>query len=236
MLNPNLHKPILIGILKSVYGDVELSPLLGLKGGTAAYLFYGLDRFSVDLDFNLLHEGKDDFVLERVSGYLKEFGTVRDQQKKHFTLFCLLSYEKGQHGVKIEISRRALPARYEIKDYFGISMRVMVQDHMFAHKLMAMCERKRPANRDLYDVWFFFRKLWPINVQVLEERSGLSFQQYLKQAIAHVEKVDNGNILDGIGELLSEKQKIWVKEHLKEDLLFQLRLRLQMEQENTEGR
>ena len=40
-------------ILKDIYTDVSISPLLGLKGGTCAYFFYGLPRFSVDLDFDL---------------------------------------------------------------------------------------------------------------------------------------------------------------------------------------
>ena len=233
MLDPDLHKPRLVGILKRIYGDPDLSPLLGFKGGTAAYLFYGLDRFSVDLDFNLLDESQEDFVLNRVGSYLKEFGDLRDQQKKHFTLFCFLSYQKGQHNIKVEISRRAIPGRYELKNYLGISALVMGQEDMFAHKLMAMCDRKRPVNRDLYDVWFFFHKLWPLNEKIVEERSGLTFQQYLKRAIEHVEKIEKRNILNGIGELLTEKQKFWVKDHLKEDLIFRLKLRLQMEEEAT---
>jgi len=36
-------------------------------------------------------------------------------------------------------------------------------------------------------------------------------------------------ILAGMGELLDEKTKNWVKLHLKEDLLFFLKLRLETE-------
>ena len=43
-------------ILKDVYTDVSIAPLLGFKGGTCAYFFYGLPRFSVDLDFDLFSQ------------------------------------------------------------------------------------------------------------------------------------------------------------------------------------
>ena len=47
------HKTILFQILKDIYSNTAISPYLGFKGGTAALMFYGLDRFSVDLDFDL---------------------------------------------------------------------------------------------------------------------------------------------------------------------------------------
>ena len=42
------HKNILIKILKDIYTDSSLGPLLGFKGGTAAYLFYDLNRLLAD--------------------------------------------------------------------------------------------------------------------------------------------------------------------------------------------
>ena len=60
------HKTILFQILKDVYSDTTIAPFLGFKGGTAALMFYGLDRFSVDLDFDLLDESKEDHVFEKV--------------------------------------------------------------------------------------------------------------------------------------------------------------------------
>ena len=48
------HKTLLFQILKDIYLDTSISPYIGFKGGTAALMFYGLDRFSVDLDFDLL--------------------------------------------------------------------------------------------------------------------------------------------------------------------------------------
>jgi predicted nucleotidyltransferase component of viral defense system len=50
-MDNNKHKMYLIQILMDVYSDRELAVNMGFKGGTAAMLFYGLPRFSVDLDF-----------------------------------------------------------------------------------------------------------------------------------------------------------------------------------------
>jgi len=54
MLNKEKHQLIMGQILKDIYTDTSIAPLLGFKGGTCAYFFYGLPRFSVDLDFDLL--------------------------------------------------------------------------------------------------------------------------------------------------------------------------------------
>lgn len=59
MFDKNKHKIILVKILKNIYSDKDLRNVLGFKGGTALFLFYGLPRISVDLDFNLLDEKKN---------------------------------------------------------------------------------------------------------------------------------------------------------------------------------
>jgi len=43
---------------------------LGFKGGTAAHLFYGLGRFSVDLDFDLFNEDKETIIFEKTEKIL----------------------------------------------------------------------------------------------------------------------------------------------------------------------
>jgi hypothetical protein len=53
-LDISIHRTILIQILKDIYTDTSISPFLGFKGEMAALFFYDLDRFSVDLDFDLL--------------------------------------------------------------------------------------------------------------------------------------------------------------------------------------
>ena len=54
MLNKAKHQLLMTQILKEIYSDIEISSTLGFKGGTCAYFFYHLPRFSVDLDFDLI--------------------------------------------------------------------------------------------------------------------------------------------------------------------------------------
>ncbi|MFH0925077.1 MAG: nucleotidyl transferase AbiEii/AbiGii toxin family protein, partial [bacterium] len=46
-------------ILRDIYSNISICPLLGFKGGTCAHFFYNLPRFSVDLDFDLFHNDKE---------------------------------------------------------------------------------------------------------------------------------------------------------------------------------
>lgn len=226
-LNIPEHKNILLRILKDIYYDTSISPFLGFKGGTAALLFYNLPRFSIDLDFDLLDETKEEYVFLRVEQIIKNYGKIKEARKKRFNLFFLLSYEEKAQNIKIEINKRPFGSQYELKTYLGISMLVMKKEDMFANKLMAMYERIGKTNRDIYDVWFFLEKNWPINKEIVKKRSGMSFRDLLKKCIFSLKNIEDRHILSGMGELLDIKQKAWVKNHLKQDTLFLLRLYLE---------
>lgn len=228
-LNISVHKTILFQILKDIYSNTKIAPFLGFKGGTATLMFYNLDRFSVDLDLDLLDESKEDEVFTEIIEIAKKYGTLKESYKKRFNLFCLLSYEDKSHNIKIEINRRQFGSKYEIKNYLGVSMQVMVQEDLFAHKLMAMHERISKTSRDIYDVWFFLSKRFPINKKIIEERSGVSFNQLINKCIQQLEKFNNRNILNGLGELLTPSQKNWVKAKLREETINLLKLRLENE-------
>jgi len=221
------HRNILIKILKDIYTDPSVGPLLGFKGGTAAYLFYNLGRFSLDLDFDLLKESKADYVFSRVKEIVNQYGKVKQAQKKKFTLFILLSYKPGMPNIKIEINRRNFGSRYEIKTFLGIPMKVMVKEDMFAHKLVAMYERRGKATRDIFDVWFFLKNGWGINEGIIKKRTGVTLKEFLKECINLIQKIPEKGILGGMGELLDEKTKRWAKTNLKKDLLFLLNLKLE---------
>jgi len=227
MLDRNIHKTVLLQILKDIYTDTSLGPILGFKGGTAANFFYDLGRFSVDLDFDLLKEDKEAFVFEKIEKILHEYGTIKDNYRKKHTLLFVISYDKQFQNIKVEISRRIFDSRYELKNYLGISVLIMVKEDMFAHKLVAVLERTKTANRDVYDIWYFLKNRWPINIEIVEKRTGMNFKDYLKKCIEFVESLSDRNILSGMGELLDEKQKAWAKTHLRKDTVFLLKVRLE---------
>ena len=225
-INITLHKNIMLQILKDIYSDTSISPFLGFKGGTAAYVFYGLERFSVDLDFDLLDEDKRDYVFTKIEQIVKNHGKMKEARKKRFSLFYLLSYEEKSQNIKVEINCRSFGSHYEIKTYLGISMLVMVKEDMFAHKLMAVYERFSKANRDIYDIWFFSKNNWPINKDIVESRAKMSFRDLLQKCVDLLEKTSDRNILSGMGELLDEKQKDWAKKKLRTEAIFLLKLLL----------
>jgi len=237
-LNQIKHKTVLIRILKELYSRFEIGPLLGFKGGTAAYLFHGLDRFSVDLDFDLLSSGKEDYVFNEVKSILEKFGTVKTADKKRFSLIYILAYadkEFEAQNIKVEINKRNFGSRYEIQSYLGIPIKVMVREDMIANKLVALYERIGMTNRDVYDSWFFLSKGWAINTEIVEKRTGMTFDDFLVASIEIVNQLSSSQMLSGMGELLTDKRKAWVKNKLKDELIFQLNLLRATYKENTAG-
>lgn len=224
MLDPNQHKAILIKILKEIYTHPVLRIAIGFKGGTSAFIFYNLPRLSVDLDFDLLDETKKSEVFTSLAKILPKFGSVTDATDKRFTIFFLLNYQKGERNIKIEISKRKTISEFEVKHYLGIPILTMKQKDITANKLSALIGRKKLASRDLFDLWFFLNNDWRINESIVKEKTGLTLNKALYQAIQKVAKVRSDLLLQGIGEMINTKQKTWVKTHLKNELLFQLKL------------
>lgn len=228
-LNISVHKTILFQILKDIYSNTTIAPFLGFKGGTATLMFYNLDRFSIDIDLDLLDESQEDEVFTEIIKIIKKYGILKEEYKKRFNLFFLISYEDKDHNIKIEINRRQFDSKYELKTYLGVSMLVMVPEDLFAHKLMAMHERIGKTSRDIYDVWFFLSNRFPINKEIVEKRSGMSFNQLLRKCVLQLKRFNNSQILDGLGELLTSSQKNWAKAKLKEETISLLKLRLESE-------
>lgn len=230
MLNKEKHQLIMGQILKDIYTDISISPLLGFKGGTCAYFFYSLPRFSVDLDFDLLEATKEnqEAVFAKIVSILSKYGQIKDQHVKRFTTFALLSYGDDDHNIKVEINVRQLAENmkdlYEMKEYLGISMMAAKQDYLFGGKLAALTLRTEPAMRDIFDIQYFAKNHWDINEEVVKKLTGKTAKEYLPDCIAFIEKIKESQMLRGLGELVdSEKQKDWVRSHLKDEAIFMLK-------------
>lgn len=228
-INYSKHKNILLQILKDIYSETAIAPHLGFKGGTAAHLFYDLNRNSVDLDFDLLDETKEQVVFEKIQQIAQSYGRILDSRIKRFNLMNVVSYDTKSQNIKIEVNRRDFGSRYEMKTLLGISMLVMVREDMFAHKIMAMHERVGKTSRDIYDVWYFLKNNWPLNRGIVEQRSGMPLKDFLQKCIDQLEKMNNKNILVGLGESLSDRQKDWARAKLRSDTIFLLKARMESE-------
>lgn len=229
MLNKEKHQLIMGKILRDIYSDVSISSLIGFKGGTCAYFFYGLSRLSVDLDFDLFltDETVQKSLFKKIERILRKYGEIKNRYIKRNTIFLLLSYGKDDHNVKIEINTRSLipdiKEHYQLKEYLGISMLVGTKEYLFSSKLVALTLRSSTAMRDIYDIWYFAKNNWDINQKVIRLITKKNIEEYLNECILIIEQVQDNQILQGLGELVSEKQKKWVKMNLRKEAIFLLK-------------
>jgi hypothetical protein len=100
----------------------------------------------------------------------------------------------------------------------------MKKPYLFAHKLCAIKDRSELVSRDLYDAHFMFQQRFPMAEEIIRLRTGMKPADYFKTLTQFIPKhITEKNVLQGLGELLDETQKQWVKKHLVEELLFYLR-------------
>ncbi len=217
------HKIYLTNILIDFYKDSVLATMLGFKGGTAALLFYNLPRFSFDLDFDLMtvYSKESEELLNRITKILSLKYEIKDQSSKRNTIFWLVSYEKYSSNIKIEISTRDNPYNhYNSIPFYGVALQVMDIKDMIAHKLVAVLERSSIANRDLFDIHYFLSSQYAgdINYDIIKFRTGKDPKDFYISLLNFIEHVNASTILSGLGEILDEKQKIWVKSKLIKEL------------------
>lgn len=187
----------------------SLSNHLAFKWGTLCYFLYELPRFSTDLDFDII--GYDDSMWLQIKLLLQKFASIKDVYDKHNTLFYLLDYGADHKNIKVELSKKSTPYdTYEIQSFFGTPIRAMTKESLFANKLLALDRRLK--NRDIFDVWYFFSKQRQFDHNLIEFHSKLSIKDFLKQLrekiIWHYKP---SNILAEIGDLISDKQKEFMK-------------------------
>lgn len=85
-MDKNKHKLYMAQILGLIFKDKDLCNVMAFKGGTSLMFFHNLNRFSTDLDFNLLNSDKLDLVYDKVRAILTRFGTIDDEAKKFMAL------------------------------------------------------------------------------------------------------------------------------------------------------
>jgi hypothetical protein len=141
---------------------------------------------------------------------------VKDSYNKEHTIFLLLDYEMNEMNIKIEINKRTRKNdHFSFILLFGTQVLCMEEREVFTNKLIALLERKRTASRDLFDVHFFLSKGIQINEALLQERTGKQAGEYLEEVKKFIiQHFNSTNLLAGLGELIDEKQKYFVKERL----------------------
>ena len=222
-MNNNKHRFYLTQILTAIYSDRELSRCLGFKGGTALMFFHNLPRFSVDLDFDLLTIEKAEQVYKKVKEILLNYGKIADEAQKFFGDLLALNYEFGERNLKIDISHRKIYAEYEIKNLLGISIKTMKISDMFSHKLVTLLGRKEIADRDIFDCWWFMSRQTPVKTVIIENLTQKTYSDYIQACIHAMENLPKRSLLYGLGELLEQDMKPFVRNRLRTEILTLLR-------------
>lgn len=190
------HKIQMYRLLETLLADSVLSNQLQFKGGTCASLRGILDRFSVDLDFDLPDREQKLTIREKCRAIFKKLNLeVKDQSQHHLQFF--LKYPAGayeRNTLKLEINDEASPKnRYEKIHLRELNLYCNAEtiDTMVANKLVAATVRyekhNQIAGRDFYDLHHFFMQGLTVNHAVVEDRTGITYAQYLSKLISFID-------------------------------------------------
>jgi predicted nucleotidyltransferase component of viral defense system len=220
------HEHYMKSILQSVFSD-EIGQFLAFKGGTLAYLCFGLDRFSTDIDIDLLDKSKEQLVIQKMREILPLYGEIKNETLGSLLHRRVFRYDERSMNIKVELNKRKLTGNdYEIQTIKDTPIRCMTRETSIAHKLLALSERF--YNRDLYDVHFFFKNHFSFKEEIILERNGKSAQHLIHMLIQELPKhFTENSVLAGLGEVLTDKQKSRVKAHLLDKTLALLKQYLQ---------
>jgi len=179
-------------------------------GGTMLRLCFGLNRFSVDLDFWLIKKIDTSKLFNNLKKYLNQFYTIKDCANKFYTLLFELKSPSYRRSLKIEIRKKPKKIKTEsviaYSPYSNIQvfLKVVSLEDMMQAKINSLIDRKEI--RDAFDIEFLFKK--GINLP--------SSTQILRKIIEVIESFDQKDYKVKLASLLLEKErKYYVKENFK---------------------
>ena len=200
-----LHKSFLNRVLMEIIDRPILAQHLAFKGGSCASMLGYLDRFSIDLDFDVL-KNPDEVILREE--FHKSFDTldlkVTGEYEK--VLFFQLRYPNDpgkRNTLKVSASNLQVHANQYQVQYFAEIDRLMKSqtiETMFANKLVAITERYELhhsiAGRDIYDIHHFFIHGYAYHAPIIQERTGLGYKDYLSRLIQFIRDHVTQTVID----------------------------------------
>lgn len=226
-----IHKAWLYRLLSAILDDLDLSGQIYFKGGTCAAMLGFLDRFSIDLDFDVNIKADKKMINRKLLMIFNRLD-LKLKQKSSKTMFYLLKYQSALELrntlklslIDLEIKTNIYQTLYlsEINRY----AKCQTKETMFANKLVAITDRyyknKTIAGRDLYDVHYFFIQGYQYHKPIIKERTGIEPEKYLKKLINFIDREYTNRIISqDLNFLLPEKKfKIIRKVLKKETLMF----------------
>ena len=157
-------------VLREIFNS-QAGDRLVFKGGTALRIFYGLPRYSDDLDFSLSGSLRYGSFIKAAEAIKKKYPVMKisDIWDKRNTYICEYrikeDWQKEAFSLKLEVSKRGRVKKkeYELKmaesPDFGIQLLGMVctAESIYSDKIKAVSGRDEP--KDYFDLWFLSQML-----------------------------------------------------------------------------
>lgn len=231
------HKLQLYRLLMAILDNRQLSQNIYFKGGSCAAMLNWLDRFSLDLDFDLNPQADQSLLRKALIAIFKKLNLeIKEQSPK--SLFFILRYQTSRPDWQTKSSpRQTLKLGiidYPIKanDYQALFLAEIdryavcqTRETMVANKLVSLTDRFEKYNviagRDLYDIHYFLSQGYSYKKEVVEERKKNPIDQYLHELKEFIkEKITAKIISEDLNYLLPYEKFRAVRKTLKTETIF----------------
>jgi predicted nucleotidyltransferase component of viral defense system len=185
-----IHKSYLNRILIEIADSPILSQTTQFKGGTCAAMLGYLDRFSVDLDFDIVKTADEKILNNEFTHIVKNLG-LEIITKAPTTLFYQLKYHgkpEGRNSLKVSFIKPEIDSNdYKVRHFPEINRLLNSQtvESMFANKLVAVMDRYQKhstvAGRDVYDIHHYFTSGYSFKPEIIKDRTGKEPAEYLRE-------------------------------------------------------
>lgn len=183
---------------------------LVLVGGTMLRLCFGLERFSVDLDFWIVREMDTDKLFKELKESLSSDYVLKDCADKFYTLLFEIQSANYPRSLKIEIRKQSKKIHteqaiaYSKYSTIQVLLRVISLEDMMREKIRAFLERKEI--RDIFDIEFLLKK--GINLNYPED--------ILKRVLKEIDTLSKKDYTVKLGSILEENlRKYYISENFK---------------------
>jgi predicted nucleotidyltransferase component of viral defense system len=200
---------------------------MAFKGGTALKLFFGLPRYSEDMDYDLLPEKSPQELYQIARDVIrKNRWEITDEAIKHYTILFELRFSGIERSfrVKIEISTREKIIDTTIMSLRGVGILTLEPTFLMTEKLLTFLDRE--AGRDIFDAWFILNNAYPLNGRMIEKSFGDELHFY-QAILTKVENSDRRKIFRDTGKLLGQEYRNWMKTSFIDDFSILLRNRIE---------
>lgn len=227
-----IHKAMMYRLLMGLLDNDHIANSVHFKGGTCAAMLGYLDRFSVDLDFDLKQTAEKSSLAPHLSSIIRTAGMQISKQSTS-ELFFIVRYhapQSNRNTLKLSIIDQPVEANeYAVSYLKEIDRYASCQtiETMFANKLVSLIDRyekyRTIAGRDVYDIHYFFSQGYKYRKEIIEERTKLSTEVYLKKLVSFIkDQVTNRIIQQDLNYLLPFDRFQTIQKTVKTETLVYL--------------